>query len=113
MSGHRKWSEIRGPRTSEQQARVAAGVAATRTILRLAELRAARGLTQNLVSDEMEVSQAHVSQIEHQDDLYLSTLLSYVRALGGELHLRIVFPDNQEFDLPVLGQDQGDTVQAV
>lgn len=101
MSGHRKWSEIRGPRTPEQEARVAAGVAATRTILRLAELRAARGLTQDALSEEMAVSQAHVSQIERKDDLYLSTLQSYVRALGGELHLRVVFPDHQEFDLPL------------
>jgi len=101
MSGHRKWRDIRGPRTAEQEARVAAGVAATRTIMRLAELRTARGTTQGAVSEYMDVSQAYISQIEHKDDLYLSTLDSYVRALGGELHLRVVFPDRQEFDLPV------------
>ena len=66
MSGHRKWSDIRGPRTAEQDARVAAGVAATRTIIRLAELRAARGVTQSVVSDLMHVSQAHVSQVERK-----------------------------------------------
>jgi DNA-binding XRE family transcriptional regulator len=101
MRGQRKWSEIRGPRTPEQEARLAAGVAATRTILHLAELRAARGLTQDGVSEAMAVSQAHVSQIEHKDDLYLSTLLGYVHALGGEAHLRVVFPDHEEFDLPL------------
>jgi len=116
MSGHRKWSDIRGPRTPEQETRVAAGVAATRTIIRLAEMRAARGATQGALSERMDVSQAHISQIEHKDDLYLSTLDSYVRALGGELHLRVVFPDRQEFDLPVHvasqrrgGQETSDT----
>ena len=101
MTEHRKWSDIRGPRTPEQDARIAAGVAATRTILRLAELRAARGFTQDSLSDAMAVSQAYVSQLERRDDLYLSTLESYVHALGGELHLRVVFPDHEEYDLPV------------
>jgi transcriptional regulator with XRE-family HTH domain len=69
--------------------------------MRLAELRAARGVTQRTLSDAMAVSQAHVSQLERRDDLYLSTLETYVRALGGELHLRVVFPDREEYDLPV------------
>ncbi len=72
-----------------------------RTILRLAELRAARGVTQSALSGAMAVSQAHISQLERRDDLYLSTLESYVRALGGELHVRVVFPDHEEYDLPV------------
>jgi len=105
---HRKWSEIRGPLTPEEEERIAAGVAAARTIERLAELRAARGLTQEALSDVMEVSQAHVSQIERKDDLYLSTLASYVRALGGELHLRVVFPGEEEaYDLPLRDRAAG------
>jgi hypothetical protein len=60
----------------------------------------------------MDVSQAHVSQIERKQDLYLSTLLSYVRALGGEVHLRVVFPDEQEFDLPLGGREQGTAASA-
>ncbi len=101
MSGHRKWSAIRGPRTPEQEARVAVGVAATRAIMHLAKMRAARGVTQDEVGQRMDVSQAHVSKIENKGDLYLSTLDGYIRALGGELHLRVVFPGDQEFDLPI------------
>jgi hypothetical protein len=41
------------------------------------------------------VSQAQVSRIENQADLYLSTLRSYIAAMGGELQLRAVFPDGQ------------------
>lgn len=46
----------------------------------------------------VEVTQANLSRIEHQDDLYLSTLRGYVEALGGRLELRAVFPD-QTVDL--------------
>jgi len=101
MSGHRKWSDIRGQRTPEQDERVALGVAATHFIMRLSEIRSARGTTQDEVGQRMDVSQAHVSQIENKDDLYLSTLAKYARALGGELHVRVVFPDAEEFDLAV------------
>jgi hypothetical protein len=53
------------------------------------------------------VSQAQVSRIENQTDLYLSTLRSYVEAMGGELQLRAVFPDGQAAHVSVdevLGQ---------
>ena len=38
-------------------------------------------------------SQANISRIEHQEDLFLSTLREYVEALGGTLELRAVFDD--------------------
>lgn len=38
-------------------------------------------------------NQANVSRIEHEEDLYLSTLRAYVAALSGELELRAVFPE--------------------
>jgi hypothetical protein len=38
--------------------------------------------------------------VEHQDDLYLSTLRSYIEALGGELQIRAVFED-ETVDLDV------------
>ena len=101
MSGHRKWSAIRGERTPEQDERVAAGVAATRVIMRLSELRSARGATQNEIGRRMDVSQAYVSQIESKEDMYLSTLAKYARALDGELQVRIVFPDTEDVDLAV------------
>jgi transcriptional regulator with XRE-family HTH domain len=62
-------------------------------VLALAELRQACGTTQREVAESLNVSQANVSRIEHEEDLYLSTLRGYVAALGGELELRAVFPD--------------------
>lgn len=61
--------------------------------IELTRLREARGMTQREVAETLDVSQANISRIEHEDDLYLSTLTGYVAALGGRLELRAVFPD--------------------
>ena len=63
------------------------------TALRLAELRESRHATQRQVADELNVSQANISRIEHESDLYLSTLRNYVEAMGGDLQLIARFPD--------------------
>lgn len=58
----------------------------------LADLRRARALTQIQMSTTLGVTQAQVSRIEHQTDLYISTLQSYLEAMGGELQVVGVFP---------------------
>jgi len=110
MSGHRKWSELRGPRTPEQEARIAAGVSAMCMGQRLDEARVGRGLTQSDVTRRLGVSQAHVAQVEARDDVYLSTLFAYVRALGGDLLLQAVFPG--EHPIAVTLDDRADTCQS-
>jgi transcriptional regulator with XRE-family HTH domain len=45
------------------------------------------------MADELGVSQASISKIEHQDDPQVSTLMRYLGALGANLELRVVFPD--------------------
>jgi transcriptional regulator with XRE-family HTH domain len=60
----------------------------------LQELRRARAMTQNQLAAALDVSQAQVSRIEKQADLLLSTLASYVDAMGGELELVARFPDH-------------------
>jgi DNA-binding Xre family transcriptional regulator len=66
---------------------------AIETTLALARLREARAVKQSELAARMAVSQSNVSRIEHEDDLYLSTLRSYVESLGGRLELTAVFPD--------------------
>jgi transcriptional regulator with XRE-family HTH domain len=95
LSGHRKWRDIRGPRTPEQEARIAAGADALEMGLRLDAVRTGRGLTQTDVARRLGTSQSHVAQVEARDDVYLSTLFSYVRALGGDLRIEAVFPDEE------------------
>lgn len=68
----------------------------------LAELRRARDLTQVELARALKTTQPNVARIEHQGDLFLSTLRNYVEALGGELELTAVFSDAR-LPLAVLG----------
>lgn len=61
--------------------------------IRLAEVREQMGVTQAELARLLEVGQTNVSRIEHEEDVYLSTLKKYVAALGGRLELSAVFPD--------------------
>lgn len=68
---------------------------AMRDVLALAELRAGRGVTQKELAATAGVLQANISRIEHEEDLYLSTLRGYLAALGAELELNAVFPEGK------------------
>ncbi|MFP3534560.1 helix-turn-helix transcriptional regulator, partial [Burkholderia sp. SIMBA_042] len=61
--------------------------------MQLQELRKARHVTQVEVARAMNVEQASISKLERREDMYVSTLREYVRALGGELRLVASFPD--------------------
>jgi transcriptional regulator with XRE-family HTH domain len=95
MSGHRKFSELRAPIEADpvRRVRVAQHVRAMHDVLALTELRRARGATQAAVAQTLDVSQANVSRLEHEEDVYLSTLRSFVGALGGRLEVNAVFAD--------------------
>lgn len=79
----------------ERRRRVADMKRAMLDAQRLSDMRARRGMTQQGVADTLAVSQANVSRIEHEDDLYLSTLRGYVEALGGTLEINARFPDGE------------------
>ena len=68
---------------------------AMREALALAGLREIRHTTQQTLAGRLDVSQANISRVEHQDDVFLSTLRSYVAALGGRLEISAVFPDER------------------
>jgi DNA-binding XRE family transcriptional regulator len=95
MTGRRSFEDLRAPIDAEpvRRARVDEVKHAMREVLALAELRESRQLTQQRLAEALHVTQANISRVEHQDDLYLSTLRSYVEALGGELQIRAVFED--------------------
>jgi DNA-binding XRE family transcriptional regulator len=76
-------------------ARVAAYRQAMEDALALGEIRERRELTQSDIARVLETSQANVSRIERQRDLYLSTLAHYVEALGGTLKISAVFDDEE------------------
>jgi DNA-binding transcriptional regulator YiaG len=59
----------------------------------LNELRRSRRVTQGRLASAMQTSQSEVSKLEARTDTYVSTLHSYIRALGGELDIVARFPD--------------------
>jgi len=61
----------------------------------LEELREARELTQTQLAQGLHVSQGAVSKVERRADMYISTLRSYIRAIGGDLQIRAVFPEGE------------------
>ncbi|HEX9200484.1 MAG TPA: XRE family transcriptional regulator [Acidobacteriaceae bacterium] len=77
---------------AEQEAQIKATIAEIRS---MDELREARSLTQTQLAQVLKVSQGAVSKVERRADMYISTLRSYVRAMGGDMQIRAIFPDGE------------------
>ena len=60
--------------------------------LTLQDLRKARTLTQERMAELLGINQENVSRLEKRTDLLLSTLSSYVSAMGGRLRIVAEFP---------------------
>ena len=60
--------------------------------LTMQDMRKARELTQEKLAKTLGVKQATVAQMEKRSDLLISTLRSYVEAMGGDLKLVVEFP---------------------
>ena len=58
-----------------------------------AKLRGAREMTQVHLAKILGVNQAAVSKLERRADMYVSTLQSFVKAMGGELKITARFPE--------------------
>ncbi|HEX5080019.1 MAG TPA: XRE family transcriptional regulator [Geminicoccaceae bacterium] len=71
----------------------------------LQDLRKARELTQQRMAELLGIKQANVSRIEKRSDLLLSTLGSYVAAMGGRLRLVAEFPDRPPVVLSKLSDE--------
>jgi transcriptional regulator with XRE-family HTH domain len=59
----------------------------------LQDLRKAREFTQIRMGELLNMRQENVSRLERRADLLVSTLQSYVAAMGGELSLVVEFKD--------------------
>jgi hypothetical protein len=69
----------------------------------LRALREIAGRAQADVAAALNIRQPSVSKIEKQADMYLSTLRSYVEAVGGKLELTVKLPARSSFTLRNLG----------
>ena len=78
----------------------------TAIYLTLQELRKAKELTQVQLAETLGIQQATVAKYERQSDLLLSTLRSYVAAMGGDLKLMVEFPGKAPVALEGLGDTE-------
>ena len=91
----RKFQELVDKMSPESRARSKAMAEQLMREMPLEELRAARELTQTSLAKILDVGQSEVSKIEKRTDMYVSTLASYVKAMGGELEICAVFPEGK------------------
>jgi transcriptional regulator with XRE-family HTH domain len=89
----RNFKELRAKMAPESRARVEQRVQEALRAMPLEGLREARELTQTQLAQILRVSQGAVSKVERRADMYISTLRSYIRAIGGDLQIRAVFPE--------------------
>jgi DNA-binding XRE family transcriptional regulator len=98
MNGYSRWQDIRAEyveRAGGEQAVAEGKQELLAEVLgrRLAEVRRARGLTQQQVADRMRVTKGRVSQIEQGKVAGQDVVARYAEALGGRLHQAIYFDD--------------------
>ena len=89
----RNFKELYNKMDPESRAHVERRVQEALKSMPLEGLRDARQLTQTQLAQVLRVSQGAVSKVERRTDMYISTLRSYVRAIGGDLEIRAVFPE--------------------
>ncbi|HJX16487.1 MAG TPA: XRE family transcriptional regulator [Candidatus Deferrimicrobiaceae bacterium] len=59
----------------------------------LCEVRHAREISQKRLAEVLRINQASVSKLERRTDMYISTLRSFIEAMGGHLEIKAIFPD--------------------
>lgn len=93
MTGRKSFKTLTAKFTPQQRAAVDASKAALRQEMSLAELRQARKLTQEAISETLHVGQPAVAKLEKRTDMYVGNLRRFVEAMGGELEIVAHFPD--------------------
>lgn len=81
--------------SASAQKKVAAKIKVMMAEMPLQELRQARLMSQEKLAEILDTKQANISRIERRTDMYISTLRSYIEAMGGELDIIARFPDGE------------------
>jgi DNA-binding XRE family transcriptional regulator len=87
------FSELRARMTPAARRRSARKAKLMLEEMALTELREARALTQEQLARILRINQAAISKMERRADMYLSTLQGIIKAMGGKLEIRAIFPD--------------------
>lgn len=95
MSGHRPFSELTKDFTPERRRSIETKKAELRAAMPLHELRRAQVMTQKALGETLAVNQPAIAKMERRTDMYVSTLRSYIEALGGRLKIVAEFPEGE------------------
>ena len=95
MSGRQPFSELTKDFTPERRRRVDDMKRELLAEMPLHELRRARALTQRDMAKKLKVNQPAVSKLEQRADVYVSSLRSYIEAVGGKLKIVAEFPEGE------------------
>jgi DNA-binding XRE family transcriptional regulator len=93
MATYRKWSDLKAKMSPAARKKMQQEKERLVAEMPLEQLRAARQLTQSNLAQVLGVNQSAVSKLEKRTDMYLSTLRSYIEAMGGTLDIQAVFPE--------------------
>jgi predicted transcriptional regulator len=91
----RRYEELRAKLAPRQRAASAKLTKQLSDELPLHQLRHALLLTQEQLAESLGVSQGAISKMENQSDMLISTLQRIIEAMGGELELRVRFPQGE------------------
>ena len=89
----KKFSELRAAMSPAAQQQANKKAKAMLSEMPLNELRQARGLSQKMLAEVLNVQQPSIAKMEKRTDMYLSTLRSHIEAMGGVLDIVARFPD--------------------
>ena len=89
----KKFAELEAKMSAQSREWVRQEVEKTLAEMPLNELRNARGLSQKMLAEAMRIQQPAIAKIERRTDMYISTLRSHIRAMGGELEIVARFPE--------------------
>jgi DNA-binding XRE family transcriptional regulator len=95
MSGRHPLIELTRGFTPERRRRVDEMKRDLLAEMPLHELRRARELTQRELARMLKVNQPAVSKLEQRADVYVSSLRSYIEAVGGKLRIVAEFPEGE------------------
>ena len=109
MSGRRPFGELTKGFSPERRRRIDETKRELLAEMPLHELRQARALTQQELAQMLKVNQPAISKLEQRADVYISSLRSYIEAVGGKLKIVADFPEGEVTitNFADVGEDEG------
>lgn len=89
----KKFSTLRDNMAPEARAKARQQATEMLAAMPLQELRQARRHSQLQLAQSLNVEQPSISKLERRTDMYISTLRSYIEAMGGKLEILAHFQD--------------------